>query len=62
MDGRVSVCGGYSLAMEAAVQALVLDSDVASEAGGGGEGTLTLVAWELLQCLHHTHTTTHTVT
>ena len=38
--------------MEAAVHTLVLDPDVASEAGGGGEGTLTLVTWELLQCLH----------
>ena len=51
-----SVCVGYPLAMEAAVHALVLDPDVASEAGGGGEGTLTLGTWKLLQHEQHTNT------
>lgn len=39
------------LAVEDSLDALVFDPDVASEAGGGGEGALTLAARELLNDL-----------
>lgn len=40
--------------MKGSFDALVFDSDVASEAGRGGEGVLTQTTRELLQDLHKT--------
>lgn len=51
----------YVLAAKAAAHDFVLVSDVASQAGGSGEGALALVTGKLLQGLcskrykHHTH-------
>lgn len=49
---------GYSLAAKATVHDFVFVSDVTSQAGGGGEGALTLVTRKLLQNLHNTNTKT----
>lgn len=45
----------HSLAAKTPICGFVFVSDVTSQAGGGGEGALTLVTRKLLQSLHNTN-------